>query len=93
MKIEEVMEQLDSLIENSKSFHSEENDVWQKDMEALGAAKVALKKQIPKKPADAFDYECCVDWLCPTCGRFHRTEWKTKHCSECGQAIDWSDEE
>lgn len=49
----------------------------------------ALEKQIPKKPAEAVDYECCIDWMCPTCGRFHRTEWQTKCCSECGQAIDW----
>ena len=50
----------------------------------------ALNKQIPKKPKESVVYEYCVDWMCPTCESFHRTEWKTKCCSECGQAIDWS---
>lgn len=51
----------------------------------------ALQKQMPKKPEEAVDYESCVDWMCATCGRFHRTEWKPKYCSECGQAIEWEE--
>ena len=51
----------------------------------------AVDKQVPRKPKESAIYASCVDWMCPTCGRFHRTEWKMKYCSECGQAIDWGE--
>ena len=45
----------------------------------------ALKKQIPKKP---------IKLTCPTCGfdRIDNSWWVFAYCPECGQAIDWSDE-
>lgn len=46
----------------------------------------ALEKQIPKKP---------VKLNCPRC-RFNRIDnswWVFTYCPECGQAIDWSEEE
>ena len=49
----------------------------------------ALEKQIPKKPDLTEDKEFA---LCPCCngkGLFN----KQKYCDNCGQAIDWSDEE
>lgn len=54
--------------------------------------KEAIEKQEKKKPTEYVDHKICIDWICPTCERFHRTEWRTKHCSDCGQAIDWSEE-
>lgn len=60
--------------------------------EALELACEAMGKRVPKKPKESVVYEYCVDWMCPTCERFHRTEWKTKCCSECGQAILWESE-
>lgn len=66
---------------------------------AFDMAIEALEKQIPKKPVD--------NHHCPNCGSGLATEHITqeeykeicracfnpKYCSECGQAIDWSDEE
>ena len=57
----------------------------------------ALEKQIPKKPLDI----CTpvVTWgLCPICkgelnklgNQPHRIFKGTKYCSDCGQALDWS---
>lgn len=56
------------------------------DMEKAKIIVEALEKQIPKKPKDD-------GWLyCPVCGKDVCVE-KPKHCSVCGQALDWSDTE
>lgn len=58
----------------------------------------ALEKQIPKKPLDI----CTpfITWgLCPICkGELNKLENQPnrvfkgrKYCSDCGQALDWSD--
>lgn len=48
--------------------------------------KAALEKQIPKLPKED-------GWLyCPVCGKDVCLE-KPKYCSDCGQALDWSDTE
>ena len=60
----------------------------------------ALEKQIPKKPTDI----CTpvVTWgLCPVCkgelskfkNRPNRVFKDNAYCLDCGQALDWSDEE
>lgn len=59
----------------------------------------ALEKQIPKKPdfeADGYaDGHLVYDtWICPCCGVHYEVDYDDyKYCPECGQAIDWSDEE
>ena len=68
--------------------------------EALKVAIQALKKQIPKKPTP-IDYEKYMDtvknalflkgsYWCPNCN--HVVKCGT-YCSDCGQKLDWSDEE
>lgn len=57
--------------------------------EAKNIAVQALEKQIPKKPDFTEDKEFA---LCPCCngkGLFN----KQKYCDNCGQKLDWSDEE
>lgn len=57
-----------------------------RQIEALDMAIAALEKQIPKKP---------VKLNCPRC-RFNGIDnswWVFTYCPECGQAIDWSEEE
>ena len=51
--------------------------------EALGLAIQALEKQIPKKP---FAHQCT------TCGSAV-LPFDGSCCSNCGQKLDWSDEE
>ena len=56
----------------------------------------ALKKQIPKKPLEQryVNYEIENELIghCPSC----RIKWDVafwqRHCSNCGQKLDWSEE-
>lgn len=70
------------------------------DYEANHMAIKALKKQIPKKPTP-IDYEKYIDvidnarflrgaYWCPNCKRVVKSG---SFCSDCGQKLDWSDEE
>jgi len=45
------------------------------------AIRVAIEKQIPKKPDYQGEHE-----KCPTCGSFHVFG---NYCTECGQKLDW----
>ena len=61
----------------------------------------ALEKQIAKKPeyeADGYaDGELVYDYAkCPICGHdfeYGINDWSCEYCSDCGQKLDWSDEE
>ena len=61
----------------------------------------ALEKQIPKKPIRHTAWE---NFKCPTCGsaeivqydteyREYDKDCKFEYCSDCGQKLDWGDEE
>ena len=60
--------------------------------EAFQISINTLEKQIPKKPRFyAHNYYCSV---CDSLIGNNEFEWKRfKYCDNCGQAIDWSDEE
>lgn len=68
--------------------------------EALYMGCDALKKQIPKKPdfeGDGYDdggnliYDT---WICPCCETKYEVDYEHyKHCPECGQKIDWSEDD
>ena len=60
--------------------------------EALGLAIQALEKQIPKKPIIE-TYRYTTLFICPYCERKQGIKYKQYHCIECGQKLDWSDEE
>ena len=68
--------------------------------EALDMAIADMEKQIPKKPiyeADGYaDGELVYDSAeCPNCGHLFEydiNDWESAYCSDCGQAIDWSEE-
>ena len=53
---------------------------------ALNLAVEALEKQTPKKPIEIFPFHHC-----PSCNTV--VSEHNKFCSECGQALDRSDEE
>lgn len=60
--------------------------VYQDWLTAIHMAEEALDKQIPKKP---------VELNCPRC-RFNGIDnswWVFNFCPECGQRIDWSEED
>lgn len=61
--------------------------------------KIALEKQIPKKPIDktkSYDtasraYENCHIIVCPTCNGRLKLKSKGKYCDKYGQALDWKE--
>ena len=67
--------------------------------EPLRMAIEALEKQVPKEPdyeGDGYwDGELVYDtWICPNCGKDYEVGYDNyKYCPECGQAIDWSEED
>lgn len=56
----------------------------------------ALEKQIPKKPLVSIEELGMHRWRCPNCNGYGTTEdyggWND-YCCDCGQAIDWGEEE
>ena len=68
----------------------------QKRAEALDVAIQALEKQIPKKPMISYDERVKENWCsCGVCA--FGFGWKRtihyKYCPECGQKLDWGNEE
>ena len=70
--------------------------------EASGLAIQALEKQIPKKPRKTDSYRGVLKrvyaYVCPTCGnacleKQANERQDTMFCWNCGQRLDWSDEE
>lgn len=60
----------------------------------------ALEKQIPKRPhleGDGYDdngYMIYDTWICPCCEKHYEVDYdKYEHCPNCGQKIDWSDDD
>lgn len=56
--------------------------------EALGLAVKALEKQIPKKLPIVEEL-----YHCPNCGEKDAVLQGDNYCFNCGQALDWSDED
>lgn len=59
----------------------------------------ALEKQIPKKPdfeGDGYDDKGNIiydTWICPCCKEHYEVYYDDyKHCPNCGQVLDWSDD-
>lgn len=70
--------------------------------EASEMAINALEKQIPKKPRKTDSYRGVLKrvyaYVCPTCGnacleKYMNERQNTMFCWNCGQKLDWSDEE
>lgn len=50
------------------------------------------KQKIPKKPIYIANLGCTALWLCPVCERrIIRSD--LVYCHQCGQKLDWSDED
>ncbi len=103
MTAEEVRNQLEELIRDRESFMvgDYDKDIYDRDKEALEFAVKAVEKQIPKKVKREFlsiggAITCFEAEICPSCGKnIYDDEVEVsynEHCPECGQALDWSDE-
>ena len=75
---------------------------WEYPMDyaaAFETAIEALEKQRTKTPnyeSDGYwNGEPVYDtWICPCCSKVYEVDYDNyKYCPECGQALDWSEEE
>lgn len=71
-----------------------------KQLGTLEEIKNAVDKQIPKSPTyegDGYAPDGSFvwdEWLCPHCGSRYEVEYDDyDYCPNCGQHIDWSEEE
>ena len=71
-----------------------QGNFWEQKV-AFSVAINALEKQIPKKPKSITSVENSMYVKCPTC-KLTTVLYDgcvMEYCKNCGQAIDWSDEE
>ena len=85
------------IIENTPIFRYEADKTIHSDLfNALAMGCKALEKQIPKKPIEMKPTDKLMNgyYSCPICGGWvGMDEYSNNYCGNCGQAIDWSDEE
>ena len=93
MTMQEAIKQLEDLKSHCHEWRDkdEEDSTWEKDVQALGIAIEALKKEIPKKVC--WTLECYIEkWHCPACGRIYwEKEFIEDYCSSCGQRLEVSE--
>lgn len=101
MKPEEAKDILSDMRDQHLCFleSSENKDEWQKkylkEAWACDSGAKALEKQIPCKPEEYvpdFPYNIFSTQKCAKCGTPVIGKKISKYCSECGQKIDWSEE-
>ena len=104
MTAKDVKCRLEELIRDRESFMvgDYDKDIYDRDKEALEFAVKAVEKQIPKKVKREFltaiggAITCIEAEICPNCGKdIYDDEVEVsyyEYCPECGQALDWSDE-
>ena len=87
----EAIKEIETSIELAKMCT--QNFERTKEIEAYAMAINALEKQIPKKPHKNFEKFSGV-WC--SCGKYLGKGYfidKPSYCTDCGQKLDWSDEE
>lgn len=101
MKPEEAKDILSDMRDQHLCFleSSENKDEWQKkylkEAWACDSGAKALEKQIRCKPEEYvpdFPYNIFSTQKCAKCGTPVIGKKISKYCSECGQKIDWSEE-
>ena len=103
MKASEAIEKLKNM-RLYMQIEDENNDCkfTEDDYKANEMAIQALEKQIPKKPRKTDSYRGVLKrvyaYVCPTCGnvcleKYMNERQNTMFCWNCGQKLDWSDEE
>ena len=91
--IKKHIDECNNRIKNISFFMDSNSDANKEEccnnIEILQNVINALKKQIPKKPIFTEDKQFA---LCPCCDMKGLID-KQKYCDNCGQKLDWSDEE
>lgn len=95
MTAEKAIEQLNSLMNDRVNHvHRDDfDDMFLQDIEALKIGISALEKQVLKKPIVKLSYICGKKYYCSKCNRYICADYdkKKSYCYNCGQALDWSD--
>lgn len=87
MTPQEAIEWLVAIVK--KYIHGGDDEYDKKRKKAIKIAISTLEKQIPKKVKMTNDlYPMSI---CPRCKEEHIPCRNFKYCSNCGQALDWSD--
>lgn len=80
-------------IMGDKDLYNEFHIEWANTLQEL------VDKATPKKLKPKTDKDGRLLWVCPNCGDVYMKFWSDvetiscrKHCDECGQKLDWSDE-
>lgn len=99
MTREEAIENVKGILEEATQYENAVCYVTSVDEEPLKIAIADMEKKIPMKPKmeeDDFDYG--EAYVCQVCGTFIAYETdilsgccKFNYCTECGQALDWSE--
>lgn len=85
-----------------KDEYIEELEAEIQQYRAIGTpeeCRAAVEKQTAKKPdyeGDGYaDGHLVYDtWICPCCGKHYEVDYDNyNYCPDCGQKLDWSDEE
>lgn len=85
-----------------KDDYIEELEAEVKEYRAIGTVeecRAAVENQTAKKPdyeGDGYaDGHLVYDtWICPCCGKHYEVDYDNyNYCPDCGQKLDWSDEE
>lgn len=64
------------------------------DLEKVGVLQELVDRATPKKAKPMYLPLVFTPYRCPCCGALVRSEiGKFNYCHNCGQAIDWSDED
>ena len=69
------------------------------DLEKVGVMQELVDKATPKKPINRINYRTDINaYYCPNCNGFicnyyDKDNERDDYCCNCGQALDWSDED
>lgn len=81
-RIEETYYNLDNCLSAMKRFG--------KDVQTLSEL---VDKATPKKPIIIPNNMNLLAYRCPVCVKRTYTNFRKNYCSECGQALDWSEDD
>lgn len=99
MTYEAVMDRCSIIRDTLTSGHLITIEPTLENIEWITMCAEAAEKLTPKKPYVEGDGYCdgvlvYDTWVCPNCDTEYELETNTyQYCPNCGQAIDWSEEE